>query len=121
MRKRRYADAKALAIYSNDEEGFLCQMCQEQHGDSLVYEAWEIVKHLKDPHKFNLNKTERMHRIVGWNDKFEKSYRENKNRKATIKPEDIGQIAVDNTSEEELERKRKRRLMENRARKEALS
>jgi len=112
MEKRRYA----LAVYNDDEEGFLCQICQEQHGSSLVYEDWEIIKHLKDPHRFNLNKKERMHRIVGWNDKFEKSYIENKNRALHNLPP-IFSIK----RKKESEKERKRRLAEEKAVREALS
>jgi hypothetical protein len=118
MRKRRYANYKALAIYSDDEEGFFCQICQEQHGNSLVWFDWEIPRHLKDPHGFDLNKTERMRRIIGWNDKFEKSYKENINRKIRpIPPIDFGK----KKTKKEVEKDKKRRLMEREAQREAIS
>lgn len=107
-----------LATYDSDEEGFLCQLCLKQHNDTLVYDPWEIVKHLRDPHKIELNKTERMKRIVGWNDKFEKSYVKNKNKKQHNPPPIF---PIEKKSRKQEEKERKRRLMEEKARKEALS
>lgn len=109
MRKRRYEDFKALAIHNDEVEGFFCQECQRQHGDSLVWDDWEIPRHLKDSHGFDLNKAERMHRIIGWNDKSEKSYRKNIKRPIrSILPIDFAKKKTKNETEKET----KRRLME---------
>lgn len=77
-KKRRYVDSiaasKILAIPCSDKEGFICQKCPRT--SNLEWEDWEIPRHLKN-HGENMNKTERKHRISGWNEKCEKSYRKN--------------------------------------------
>jgi hypothetical protein len=109
MRKRGYEDFKSLATYSDEEEGFFCQECQRQHASSLVWFDWEIPRHLKDSHGFDLNKAERMQRIISWNEKFEKSYRKNIKRPVrSILPIEFENKKTKNETEE----KTKRRLTE---------
>jgi hypothetical protein len=115
MRKRIRERPKAQAILDVEEGGFLCQLCEEE-GDSLVYESWEIVKHLKDFHKVN----RRDQRIIGWNDEFERVYKKNLHSRIDVNPEHTGEIVLDNTPERNHEKGRKRRLMEYKARREAL-
>ena len=56
------------AIYDKEEEGFLCRMGSRKHNDEIVYDAGEIVEHLRDKHGINpKNKV-----IKGWNNQLEK-------------------------------------------------
>jgi hypothetical protein len=104
---------KPLAIYSSDLEGFLCQLCSKT--SNLVWLDWEIPRHLNDHRSHNLDRAERFQRIIGWNEKCERSYRKNIN-KPIRNPPPIHFFKK--KTKKESEEDRKRSLMELQARRE---
>lgn len=102
------------ARYDFEEKAFICLICEEAGFEKWVFEPWEIPRHLKQSHKIN-----RKHQnIPDWNEEFEKEYLKNRGKPLVY---DDKRVHVDTTSPEKYEEERKRRLLEAKARKEALS
>jgi len=93
---------------------FVCLICEEAGSKKWVYYPWEIPRHLKKDHKID----RKQQVILDWNEEFEKQYLKNRNRPLIY---ELDQIVVDTTPPEKYEEERKRRLMEIKARREALS
>lgn len=55
------------AVYDKKERGFLCRMGSRKHNDKTVYDAGEIVEHLRNEHKID----PKDQIIKGWTRKFE--------------------------------------------------
>jgi len=105
---------KVHARYDSEEKGFLCLICEEA-GLDWVYSPCEIPKHLKEHHKIN----RKQQNILDWNEKFEKEYLKNRNRPMVYEFEPS--VVIDTTPPKKYEEERKRRLMEAKARREAIS
>jgi hypothetical protein len=96
---------KKLAIYRSDWEGFLCQLCAKT--SNLVWSDWEIPRHLKaHSHRIKLDRAARFQRIIGWDEKCERSYRKNIN-KPIRNPPAIYFLKKKTKKEEEEDKKRK--------------
>jgi hypothetical protein len=105
---------KPHARYDSEEGRFVCLICEEGGFEQWIYKSWEIPKHLKANHKI----ARKRQNILGWNKEFEKEYLKNRDR--PLKYEDDS-VVIDTTPLEKYEEERKRRLMETKARREALS
>jgi len=109
--KRTGHPKKPHVRYDSEEKGFICLICEEAGFKARVYYPWEIPRHLKESHKID-----RKHQdIPEWNEEFEKEYLKNRDRPLIYEDDSI---VVDITPQEKYEKERKRRLMEEQARRE---
>ena len=112
MKRMRFE--KPHARYDSEEKAFVCLICEEKGFERWVYYPWEIPRHLKIHHKIN----RKQQVIPDWNEEFEKEYLKNRSRPLIYEDDSV---VVDTTAPEKYEEERKRRLMEAKARREALS
>ena len=111
---KKKASKKPHARYDPEEQMFICLICEDEGFKKWVYAPWEIPRHLKESHKVD----RKQQVIPDWNEKFEKEYL--RNRKKPLEYEDDS-IVVDTTPLKKYEDERKRRLMEAKAFREAIS
>lgn len=112
MKKR--ISRKLHARYDSEERMFICLICEEAGFNARIYYAWEISRHLTESHEIN----RKQQNIADWKKEFEREYLKNRNRPLIFEDDSI---FVDTVSPKKYEEERKRRLMEAKARREAIS
>lgn len=109
---KRKIRLKFHARYDNEEEGFVCAICEEMSLDRWVYDTWEIPIHLKKSHRIPRKEQS----ISGWSKASERLYL--KKRKEPVIYDDDS-IAVDKTPKRETDREKSRIREERRAQRDS--
>ena len=102
MKKRTDQFDAKYECYDEGKHWFKCLKC----ANDLLYEPWEIVKHLRASHRI----PRKRQAICPWKREYEENYQENKNK--TLKYEMDASIGVDETPQEEYEKEKRRRKKE---------